>query len=186
MESREKSAEKKRGGGGKLSRSETVTVRLDPQLRYLIELAARKQRRTVSSYIEWALEGSLDNITLKEDGSYRVSIANEKHELWDVDEADRFAKLAFNYPEMLNHHEQVLWKLVRENEFFWIENKRGNQWQPAYLINERLRENWKMLNLVAEVGTGTMYDELRKNWKIPSSEAHRKAPPTDLDDKIPF
>ena len=41
-----------KGGGAKLSRSETVTVRLDPKLRYLAELGARSQRRTVSSFIE--------------------------------------------------------------------------------------------------------------------------------------
>jgi hypothetical protein len=41
------SPESKRKGGGKLSRSETVTVRLDPKLRYLAELAALKQRRTL-------------------------------------------------------------------------------------------------------------------------------------------
>ena len=41
---------KRKGGGGKLARSETVTVRLDPKLRYLAELAARIQRRSVSSF----------------------------------------------------------------------------------------------------------------------------------------
>jgi hypothetical protein len=46
----------RKGGGGKLSRSETVTVRLDPKLRYLAELAARLHRRTLSSYIEWAIK----------------------------------------------------------------------------------------------------------------------------------
>ena len=51
---------KRRGGGGKLARSETVTVRLAPKLRYLAELAARKQRRTLSSFIEWAIEETLE------------------------------------------------------------------------------------------------------------------------------
>ena len=41
--------EMRKAGGGKLSRSETVTVRLDPKLRYLAELAARIHRRTLSS-----------------------------------------------------------------------------------------------------------------------------------------
>ena len=51
----------RKGGGGKLARSETVTVRLDPKLRYLAELAARLHRCTLSSYIEWAINASLDN-----------------------------------------------------------------------------------------------------------------------------
>src|SRR5438445_7943906 len=87
--------------GSKLARSETVTVRLDPKLRYLAELAARKQRRTVSSFIEWAIEAALDQVFIREwpDGGKTISGASEA--LWDVDEADRFAKLALSYPEML-------------------------------------------------------------------------------------
>ena len=57
--------EMRRGGGGKLARTETVTVRLDPKLRYLAELAARVHRRTLSSYIEWAIKESLDKDELR-------------------------------------------------------------------------------------------------------------------------
>src|ERR1700730_8829890 len=82
---------RKRGGGGKLSRSETVTVRLDPKLRYLAELAARKQRRTLSSFIEWAIEENLKNIHLDDGSDSSKSIASQSAELWDVDAPDRFA-----------------------------------------------------------------------------------------------
>ena len=63
----EKTAKNRGGGGGKLNRSETVTIRLDPKLRYLTELAARKHRRTVSSFIEWAIESMLDKVVLREE-----------------------------------------------------------------------------------------------------------------------
>ncbi len=45
--------------GGKLSRTETVTVRLDPRLNYLCELAGRAQRRTKSGFIEWAVQRAI-------------------------------------------------------------------------------------------------------------------------------
>ena len=51
-------------GAGK--KSEVVTVRLDPKLKYLAELAARKHRRPLSSYIEWAVEQSLSRVWLDE------------------------------------------------------------------------------------------------------------------------
>ncbi|MDR2330278.1 MAG: hypothetical protein LBE58_11805, partial [Comamonas sp.] len=89
----------KKKGGGKLSRSETVTVRLDPKLRYLAELAARRQRRTVSSYVEWAIEDSLKHISLNVNSS--GVLAEEAEALWDVDEADRFARLALRHPDLL-------------------------------------------------------------------------------------
>lgn len=43
----------------KLNRTETVTARLDPKLNYLCELASRAQRRTKSSFIEWAIQEAL-------------------------------------------------------------------------------------------------------------------------------
>jgi hypothetical protein len=146
---------KRRGGGGKLARSETVTVRLDPKLRYLAELAARKQRRTLSSFIEWAIEESLKSIHFQGTGDdFGPSAASVAAELWDVDEPDRFAKLALNYPDMLTHEEQVLWKLVRENGYVWKghhDNTGKWKWrvEPTSLIFERLREHWATFIAVA-------------------------------------
>jgi len=108
---------RKLGGGGKLTRSETVTVRLDPKLRYLADLAARKQRRTLSSYIEWAIEDSLNRMNLYSNSD--MSLAEESAELWDVDEADRFAKLALRHPDLLTHEEQVRKRLNLERTLRW-------------------------------------------------------------------
>ena len=104
----------KRKSGAKLSRSETVTVRLDPQLRYLAELASRKLRRTVSSFIEWAIEDSLRKISVHYGAEHGESIFDNAHLLWDVEEVDRLVKLATYHPHLLNHQEQLLWKLIRE------------------------------------------------------------------------
>ena len=99
-------------GPGK--RSEVVTVRLDPKLKYLAELAARKQRRPLSSYVEWAIERSLSQVHLEEDfnnNTVSVADAERTHHLWDLDEADRIVRLAVTYPELLTHEEQMVWKL---------------------------------------------------------------------------
>jgi hypothetical protein len=147
---------KRAGGGGKLSRSETVTVRLDPKLRYLAELAARKHRRTLSSFIEWAIEESLTRIRLGGDSDLYSTVSAEAELLWDVDEADRFAKLALRHPHMLTHEEQVVWKLVRENGFLWKGNyndDESGEWtwseQETDLLFERLREHLSKFKAVA-------------------------------------
>lgn len=145
---------KDRSGGGKLARSETVTVRVDPKLRYFAQLAARKQRRTLSSFIEWSIEQSLNEVKFSDfDQSY--SMASELSDLWDVDEADRFAKLALSHPDMLLHDEQVLWKLIRENGYVWkghydTSTKRWT-WEVRQedLIFERLRQSWDDFRSVA-------------------------------------
>jgi len=147
---------KRQGGGSKLARSQTVTVRLDPKLRYLAELAARKQRRTLSSYVEWAIEESLEQVFLKQTAdNLPLSVAGEADTVWDVDEPDRFVKLAFNYPEMLTHEEQILWKLIQENGSVWRRRHRNLNEQVTWEVTasnlslEWLREHWADFKAVA-------------------------------------
>ena len=139
------------------SKTKVVGVRLDPRLRYLTELAARKQRRSISSFIEWAIEESLGNVLLREESEYEgdpPTVADEASALWDVDDADRFAKLALKYPDLLTHEEQVLWKLVRGNECLWRGSYKSDAWRwkvdESSLIFGRLREYWPLFNSVAK------------------------------------
>ena len=176
-------------GGGKLTRSETVTVRLDPKLRYLAELAARKQRRTVSSFIEWAVEDSLGRLMLTDDSGFKAretNLADEAAYLWDVDEADRFARLALRYPDMLTHDEQVRWKLIRENGYLWRGHESGadEKWtwtvEERSLVYERLREHWSKFVAVAE---GLADKSILPAWQ---KQQPAKSGFDDLDDEIPF
>ena len=49
----------------KLTRSKTVTVRLDPRLHHLAVLGARANRQTLSSFIEWAIKLQLSKEATK-------------------------------------------------------------------------------------------------------------------------
>ena len=154
--------EMRRGGGGKLSRSETVTVRLDPKLRYLAELAARKQRRTLSSYIEWAIEKSLSEVVLRTvysgedlEDEEKTTLADEAAGLWDVDPAERFARLAMAHQSLLTHDDQVLWKHIEDSGLLkqgWIPPSRdGVHTVPG-------RPDWKWLKSVG-------FPLLRDHWE---------------------
>src|SRR5262249_42089045 len=107
--------EARESGGGKLQRSETVTVRLDPRLRYLAEIAARRQRRTLSSFIEWVIAEQVGLVKLNDS-----TIAEEAGGLWDVDEAERFVRLAFHHPDLLVHSEQILWSYIKNAHALWL------------------------------------------------------------------
>jgi len=189
--------DKRKSGGGKLTRSETVTVRLDPKLRYLAELAARKQRRTLSSFIEWAIQDSLDRVKIYEGNGYNgdvdVYVGAEAAILWDVDDSDRFAKLAVRYPDLLTHEEQILWKLIKENGLLWRGNWRGSngefQWkvEESSLIFERLREHWETFNKVA---SGESPKSALPTWSKTQTASEKKPPAKsafdDFDTEIPF
>lgn len=183
--------EVRKGGGGKLSRSETVTVRLDPKLRYLAELAARLHRRTLSSYIEWSIKEALDGEVLKQGDDWTVSIGDEAENLWDVDEADRFAKLALRYPHLLSHEEQVRWKLIRECGYLW-RGKYGpppaQEWRWSIteesLCFDRLRDKWELFCAVAngDKPASDLPTWAKSNRQTPKSSSGFD----DMDDDIPF
>lgn len=147
--------ETRKGGGSKLQRSETVTVRIDPKLRYLAELAARHQRRTLSSYIDCALSESLEKVTLNTHFDDAHPLSQEGEHLWDVDDADRLVKLGVSHPYLLNYEEQALWKIISSNGYFWNGeyDKNGNyRYETIYAENPKLeviRKNWELIKAVA-------------------------------------
>lgn len=150
----------KKSGGAKTSRSETVTVRLDPKMRYLAEIAARVQRRTLSSYIEWAVEDALKRTTLcVEDDGTEVSVfdVDAKTPLWDVDEADRFAILASLFPDLLNVDEQRRWKLIWEVWTLTQPAKDTYGSMKGFRLDAKdlmlLRENWQLFKDAADAQT---------------------------------
>lgn len=185
-------------------KSEIVTIRLEPKLRYLAEIAARKHRRSLSSYVEWAIDQSLQSIVLEDsdpdDSSSRpVSIADVAARLWDVDEPDRFVRLALRYPDLLTHEEQIIWKLVREHGTLWkgyYETKSGEwTWEVSEksIVSERLREYW---DLFRDVAQGKQDKSVLPPWskfrskgeknKETKSAATPVATVDDPDDEIPF
>jgi hypothetical protein len=129
---------------------------LDEKLRYLAELASRKHRRTISSFIEWAIAISLDRVWLNEgQPEERISVNDAAPQLWDIDPADRLVKLAFRYPELLNHEEQVMWKLICSRNIFWKGQRNAGQEWKIKTSNEskvslhNLRNYWETLGQIA-------------------------------------
>lgn len=138
----------------KTQKSEIVSIRLEPKLRYLAEIAARKHRRTLSSYIEWAIAKSLANVVFDSDpDAEQLTVADLADELWDVDEPDRFVALAFRFPDLLTHDEQVLWKLIRESNAFWLGHHKPGAFKwtvaPNSIVLDRVRTYWDVLHDVA-------------------------------------
>ena len=181
-------SEASKSKGSKLNRSETVTVRLDPKLRYLAELAARKQRRTLSSYIEWAIEQSLENVMLKESRLGIATVANKASSLYDVDELDRLVKLALLYPELLVYEEQVIWKLITKNGLFWhgsYESDHIWRWKISQetLKFTVLRKHWDTLKRIAKE---ELSEDALPDWEPPPQTPQNTIKESTLDDDIPF
>jgi len=161
-------AKKKGGAGGKLSRSEIVTVRLDPKLKFAAELAARKQRRTLSSLIEWTIEQSLKDIFVGEviadetGNKVTVNALEAMSNVWDIYEPERFVKFAEKFPDLLNYREEILWKTICDNSRFWsyldsrwiekFDKHFDFKWDTTInnLAKDELNKYWDTLNEIAD------------------------------------
>ena len=145
---------KKKGTGGNLTRSQVVTVRLDPKLKFAAELAARKQRRTISSFIEWAVEQAIEQIVIsKYDNHPDTTVSNVLDQVWDVEEADRVVKLATHYPQLLSYDEERLWKIICECGHFWRGGKKvlsGFTQVKDIIYYDRVRSQWEQLNKIIQ------------------------------------
>jgi hypothetical protein len=129
----------------------------------------------------------LTRVVLRE--AQGITVADEAENLWDVDEPDRFVKLAVRYPDMLTYEEQVLWKLIRETAFLWrgrYNNQGEWEWSTVEsgLIFDRLRDLWGKLKSVAS-------GEADKSAlpSVPKGSPSKTTPTTkkaDFDDDIPF
>ena len=197
---------KKSKGVSKLARSEVTSVRLDPKLKYLAELAARKHRRPLSSYIEWAVEHSLRGVDLYKGTGYNndhdITVFDEASRLWDVDESERFIRLAIAYPELLTHEEQERWKMLSDSEILGPAKRRDASgqvlWSQAKLedtVYPMVRHHWP--ELVQAHANGVVS---QRNWvseilrDVRAGRIYTGYPPEndttefspDLDDEIPF
>jgi hypothetical protein len=146
------------------TRPVNLVVRVSSELRYLAEIAARAQHRTVSSFAEWAIDKALADVELtdgftdeNDEWVDAESVETLREKLWDVDEPDRLAKLAINFPRLLTHDEQALWKLVKGDPFYWNEvrrNQKKERWEwdtdEDNLNFEELGMHWESLKKVAK------------------------------------
>ena len=151
---------KKKGTGGGLTRSQVVTVRFDPKLKFAAELAARKQRRTISSFIEWSVEQAINGLEVAKDINFKSAMDL----IWDVEEADRFVKLALHFPELLTYEEEHLWKLIRDFSQFWCRDCK---------------------EYAGVIETNADFDLIRFNWKTLQKIVAGEADPSSLS-AVPF
>jgi hypothetical protein len=107
---------KKRTSKKSTPRTEVFALRLDAKLKYLAEIASRRQRRSLANFVEWAVERALSETSLNAIGEPgpAVTAADKAPQLWSPHEATRLVKLAILYPDLLTYEEQRIWDLLRQ------------------------------------------------------------------------
>lgn len=175
---------KTRGAGSRLGRTETVSIRLDPRLNYLCELAARSQRRTKSSFIEATIDAKIRSLPINDwrNDDEPETFGDRADYLWHVRESQRLVALGFVAPELMTFEEQQIWAAIRENGYFWKGEWDSDNWvwfcSKENLISERVDEYWETLDAIGhgEKATSAL-PEISKKSSIAGG---------GLDDEIPF
>lgn len=94
-------------------------MRLDPRMRYLAELAARTERRSLSSFIEGATERAISEMVVVDNkrlGLPDTKLGKVADMLWDPDPQERLARLGLMYPHLLTYDEQVAYRELQADE----------------------------------------------------------------------
>lgn len=91
--------------GGKLNRSEVVPVRFDPKLKWAAELLAAKERRTLSSLVEWVMEKAVKEMVVTSDDGKPVTAWQVADKSWVEEPISRIMKLSISYPDLLTNTE---------------------------------------------------------------------------------
>ncbi len=97
-------------------RTEVFALRLDPKLKYLAELAARKQRRSLASYVESAIDAGLRATVI--DDKTGKKVWEEAEVLWDISEHNRFFRLLEAHPELLSYDEQHILFTIKNHVLY--------------------------------------------------------------------
>lgn len=174
-----------KANGSRLGRTETVSIRLDPRLNYLCELAARSQRRTKSSFIEAMLAEHIHTLPINkwQAGDYDGpgSFGDQADVLWHVRESQRIVSLGIIAPELLTFEEQEVWALIKENGLFWRGRWKSGVWghdvNLETILRGRVDDHWE--DLLAIVG-GEKSSDILPAADVPAPE------PKVYDDEIPF
>jgi hypothetical protein len=104
-------------------KEETISLRVTPKLRYGLELLSKKQHRSVSSVVTWAIEKAINDT----DEGLRKGSGVTLNDLWDVDSADRLVKLVHHSPELLTYEQEKIVKAAKENGWWPKEGESASQ-----------------------------------------------------------
>lgn len=161
----------------------SVSLRVDPAIKYAIDIAARIQKRTVTGVVEWSVEKSLATVLMPRDFMVEGNKSPElpesesvidavKDRLWSPDDAIRLVRLAFEFPSLLTFEESLLWESLRLSPPFWrftpVVVVEASPWKNARLdvitkywpeLTRRVSESGKIVQVTWEdVGLPTPYE----------------------------
>jgi len=177
------------------SKTETLSLRLDPKTKFILEFVARIKGQTLTIVVERAIREACDRVTIGEDRNEERSTWAD---FWDPHEGVRTLKLlnCRHYRSSFDEDELLQFTLAHE-EFFYDQEKRWPEgWHEPN--REYLQILWPKIAEYREIwrtqrekdywaaGRAMKGDLLLAQVKAPTWPRPPKSERADMDDEIPF
>lgn len=100
-------------------KSDALSIRIDPRLKFGLEIASRLQRRPVTGVVEWAISEALGNEFLLDEAENRFTVSQAASQLWSENEIERLLGFWFNFPQLLTYEESRLVNVLVRTPQLW-------------------------------------------------------------------
>ncbi|CRM35283.1 hypothetical protein [Pseudomonas sp. 37 R 15] len=107
---------------GESSTTVAVGIRIDPKIKFALDIMGRLQKRSLTAVIEWAISQAIAHQNV--DGS-KAALGEVIDGIWSTDESIRFVKLCFDLPQALTYDELRTWETIKVSPVFWIADEAG-------------------------------------------------------------
>lgn len=181
------------------TKSENLSLRLDPKNRFALEFAARVEKRNISTIVELAIRAYAGKVGVSWEGADEEATWQD---FWDASEGVRILKMLADSRIPTTYEEDELRAFTVAHRAFFYADKNDRQPRRGYLeilwprINEFL-ETWRREKAVNYWAAGEQMKKAISDAGVAAPEWPPSASPTtnwggfgskagDLDDDIPF
>lgn len=156
----------------KTPKTESLTIRLDPKMRFALEFVARIKGQTITKVIERAIVDLANNEKILHTNEYSWADFSEYYttwkDYWDPNEGIRFLNLAKDNCIDSNFDEESCFQFMNDHKEYFFPVS------PDYPIRENFDVLWPMMSSLLDVWEETKSTDRTKVENI-MNEALKKA-----------
>ncbi|WP_252090335.1 hypothetical protein [Pseudomonas sp. MWU13-3659] len=103
---------------GETSTTVSVGIRIDPKIKFALDMMGRSQKRSLTAVIEWAIATAMSQQGIESARGPRT-VDEIIDSIWSTDEATRFLNMCFEVPSLMTYDEMRLWDTIVLSPDFW-------------------------------------------------------------------
>lgn len=108
---------------GETSTTVSVGIRIDPKMKFALDIMGRLQNRSLTAVIEWSISQAIEHQQADQLGT---SLSSMLDKIWSTDESIRLVMLALHLPQALTYDELRVWETIKVSSCFWRKHPDGS------------------------------------------------------------